>query len=135
MLQLEIGVAAQFAEVQRDAVVLTQFAIAATSCGVLQKDSLRAVLLGDDVDHTGNGITSIECRRGSLHNLNPLDVVRVDESEVILATIVTMNALAVDEDEDVVVAQTVHLHLTAHIALVEGKRSCQSRQDVSHRTT
>ena len=127
MLQLEIGVAAQLAEIQSDAVVLAQFAIGTASCGVLEQETFRVVLLRDDVHHTCDGITSVECRGSSFHNLNLLDVVRVDESEVILPAIVTMDAFAVDENEDVVVAQTVHLHLTAHVTFVEGEGSRQSR--------
>ena len=107
--------------------MLAQFAIGTASCGVLEQETFRVVLLRDDVHHTCDGITSVECRGSSFHNLNLLDVVRVDESEVILPAIVTMDAFAVDENEDVVVAQTVHLHLTAHVTFVEGEGSRQSR--------
>ena len=89
---------------------------------------------GDDVDDTSDGIGTIERRGSSLHNFNLLDVVRVNESEVVLASVVSVNAFAIDEDEDVVVAKSVHLHLTAHVPFVEGKRSRQSRQDVGNGT-
>ena len=135
MLKLEISVAAQSAKIQGDAVMLAKLAIGTASCGVLEEESFGGVLLRDDVHHTSDGITSVECRRGSLHNFNLLDIVWVNEPKVVLTTIVTMNALTVNEDEDVVVAQTIHLHLTAHVALVESKRRGQSREDVCHRTT
>ena len=35
---------------------------------------------------------------------------------------IAMQTLAVDKNKDIGIAQTVHLNLTAHVALVEGKR-------------
>ena len=69
------------------------------------------MLLRDDVDHARDGIRAVEGRRSSLHNLNLLDVVRVDEREVVVAAIVAVQAFAIDQYEDIGVAQAVHLHL------------------------
>ena len=44
-----------------------------------------------------------------------------------------MQPLAVDEYQDIGVAQTVHLHLTAHVALAESKRCGESAQNVLER--
>ena len=69
------------------------------------------VFLSNDVHHSCNGIATIESRRCSLHDFDSLNVVRVDEPEVVLSSHIAMNALAVDEDENVVVAQTIHPNL------------------------
>ena len=129
MLQVEVGVALHLANRQAKTIVLAHIAIAAHTRGVLHHQSAVA-LLRDDVDDSGYGIRAIERRRGPFHNLNLLDVVRVDESQVVLSAHVAMNALAIDEDEDVGVAQSVHLHLRPHVALVEGKRRRQTREDI-----
>ncbi len=41
-----------------------------------------------------------------------------------------MDALAVHQYQDIAVAQSVQLHLTAHVALVEGKRRRQACEDL-----
>ena len=55
---------------------------------------------------------------------------RVDKREVVLPTYVAMNAFAVDENEDVAIAKAIHLHLRAHVILVERKRGHQARENV-----
>ena len=105
--------------------MLSYVAIAADARRVLHEQSAVA-LLGDDVDDTRDGIASIERRRGPFDNLYLLDVVRVDESEIVLTAHVAVDALAVDKDKDIGVAQSVHLHLRPHVALVEGEGGRQS---------
>ena len=87
------------------------------------------MLLGNDVDDAGHRVATVERTLRPLHNLNLLNVLRVNQAEVVLAAHVAMNALAVDEYQYVVVAQAVELHLTAHVALAEGERCRQSCQD------
>ena len=55
------------------------------------------MLTGDNIDDSGYGIASIECRRGTLDNLDALNIVGVDKSEVVLSAYITMQALTVDE--------------------------------------
>ena len=100
------------------------------SCTVVGIDAHVGVFLGDDIDNTGYGIAAIERTLGTLHYLNLLDVLRVDKSKVVLTAHVAVDALAVDEYQDIVVAQSVQLHLTAHVALAESEARGQSRQDV-----
>jgi len=107
-------------EGQSHGVVLSQVAVRAAARLVLRQPALRG-LARDDVDDACDGIASVQCRGGSLHNFYAFDACRVDETEVVLAAVVAVDALAVDEDEDVRVAQAVHLHLRAHVVLVECK--------------
>ena len=125
MLQLEVGVALQFADGDAQAVVLTKVAIAATTGTVLNEQAL-VVLLGDDVHHAGNGIRAVEGRCRSLHDFNLLDVVRIDERQVVLTAHVAVNALAVNQNKDIGIVQSVELHLRAHVVLAECKRCCQA---------
>ena len=127
-LQLEVGLAVHLANREGEGVVLTQVVVCSVACDVICINSLVGVFLGDDVDDTCHRITSIQRTLCSLDNLNALDVVWVDESEVILSTHVAMYALAINEDENVRITQTSQLHLTAHIALAESKGSCESAQ-------
>ena len=129
MLELEVGKAPPFSAGQSDGVVLAQVVIRTVSGGVFNQDAL-IVLFGDDVHNSSHGVASVECRRGALHNLNPLNVLRVDERQVVFSSHVAVNPLSVNENEDVVVAQPVELHLRAHVALVEGERGGESAQDV-----
>ena len=140
-LQLEIGLGTELAKPQRHAVMLTQVvvrAIARDIVGIHTHYSPLArwrgvegeAFLRDDIDDTGHRVTSIQRTLSTLHNLNLLDVVRVNQTQVVLTAHVTVNALAVNEYQDIRVTQAVQLHLAAHIAFVEGKRSCQSGKDV-----
>ena len=69
------------------------------------------MLLSDDIDNTGYGIRAIESRLCAFHYLDSLNIVRVDKTEVVLATHITVNALAVNKNEYVVVTQSVELCL------------------------
>ena len=105
--------------------MLAQIAIAATTRGVFNQESL-VVLLHNDIHHTRYRIRAVEGTRRSLHNLDLLDVLGVDEREVVLTTHITMNALTVDQHKDVVITQSVELHLRAHIVLAESERGRQT---------
>ena len=114
--------------------MLANVAIRAYAAGVLDHQSLLGVLAGDDVDDAGYGIRAVERRRGPLHYLDALDVVRVDEREVVLAAVVAMQAPAVNEYEHVGVAQSVHLQVRPHVVLAEVEAGRQSREDVLYAT-
>ena len=101
--------------------MLAQVTITATSGAVFNEQTL-VVLLHDDVHHTRNGIGAIESRGGTFHNLYLLDIVWIDERELVLSTHIAMNALAVDQHEDIAIAKTIQLHLRTHIVFIEGKR-------------
>ena len=62
------------------------------------------MLAGDDVDDARNGIGTVECTRRSFYNFYLLDVLRVDETQVVLAAVVAVQTTTVDEDEHVAVA-------------------------------
>ncbi len=47
---------------------------------------------------------------------------RVDETQVVLAAHIAVNAFPIHEYQYIAVAQSVHLHTAAHVALVEGER-------------
>ena len=93
------------------------------------------VLSRYDVYHSSNGVTTIECRRGSLYNLYSFDIVRVYKSEIVLTSHISMYSFPVDENKDIRIAQSVHLHLRTHVALLEVKRRRQLRQDILNGTS
>ena len=101
MLQLEIGVAREFTIVQGDAIVLTNIAITPYPRGVLCHQTFFAMFLGDDIDDTCDGIATIKGARGSLHNLDLLDVMRINQGEVVLTTIVAIEPMTIDEYQHV----------------------------------
>ena len=55
---------------------------------------------------------------------------RVDKTQVVLATIITMQAPTVYQYQHIRVAQTIHLQSATHIVLAEIERCRQSRQDI-----
>ena len=132
VLQLEVRVTPQLADGDAQTVMLAQIAVAATTGAVLNEQPL-VVLLGDDVHHASYGIRAVECRRGSLHYLNLLDVLWVYEAQVVLPAHVAVYAFAVNQHQDIGVAQSVQLHLRPHIVLAECERSRQPREDVLNR--
>ena len=67
MLELEIGVAVPPSAADADAVVLAEVSIAPHSGGIFQKKPL-VMLLGNDIDNSGYGITAIQCGRGTFDN-------------------------------------------------------------------
>ena len=140
-LQLEIGLRREVAKPQRHAVMLAQVIVRAVSRDIVGIYAHYSPLprwrgvggeffLRDDIDDAGHRITSVQRTLRALHDLNLLDVVRVNQPQVVLTTHITVDALAVDEYQNIRVAQTVQLHLTAHIAFVEGKTRRQSGKDV-----
>ena len=121
VLQLEVGIAGELAVVQGETVMLTDVTIRANTRGVLKHHTLFAMFLGDDVDHTSDGIATIEGRGCTLHNLYLLDVVRINQRQVVLTAIITMQSSAVYQNQHIRVAQSVHLQMGAHIVLTEFK--------------
>ena len=119
MLQLEVGITRELTIVQGDAIVLTNVTVAPYPRGVLCHQTFLAMFLGDDIDNACDGITTIEGTRGSLHNLNLFDVMRINQSEVVLTTIVAIEPMTIDEDQHIGIAQAVHLQVRAHIVLAE----------------
>ena len=79
------------------------------------------MLACDDVYHARYGVRTVQRRRGTLHYLYLLDIVRVNQLQVILAAHIAMQALAIHQHKDIVVSQSVQLHLRTHIPLVEGE--------------
>ena len=51
-----------------------------------------------------------------------------------MSAYVAVHSFPVDEDQDVVVVEAVHLQVSAHIAFVEGKRRTKAAQQVFHAT-
>ena len=110
-LQLEVSLTVHLADTEGQRIVLAQVVVGAIAGDIVGIESLVKTLLGDDVDDAGHRIAAVEGALGTLHDFYLLDVVGVDEREVILAAHIAMNALAVDEHQDITVAQTVQLHL------------------------
>ena len=129
VLQLEVRIASEFPDGKAHTVVLTDITIAPYPRAVLCKQSF-VMLLGNHIDNASDGIRAIERTGGTLHNLDLLDVVRIDEIQVVLTTHVSMNALTVNKDQDIVVTKSVELHLRSHIVLVEGKRCRKTCEDI-----
>ena len=135
MLELEVGQRAEAAVFQADGVVLAQVPIRAATRAVLQQQAFLAVLARDDVDHAGDGVAAVEGGGSALDNLDLFDVARIDQRQVVFAAHVAVDALAVDQDQDIAVAQAVELHMGAHVVFVEGERGGQAAQDVFERAS
>ena len=101
--------------------MLTDVTIGTNTRGVLKHHTLFAMFLGDDVDHTSDGIATIEGRGCTLHNLYLLDVVRINQRQVVLTAIITMQSSAVYQNQHIRVAQSVHLQMGTHIVLAKFK--------------
>ena len=77
-------------------------------------DELLRRLVGDDVDHAGNGIRAIERRGGAVEHLNPLHPGHIDAVQVDVVGDVACQFLSVDEDQDILVAQSVQAEEGTH---------------------
>ena len=126
---MEVGPAAETPGVEAYAAVLAEVAVGAYAGGILQEYAL-VVFLGDDVDHASDGVAPVERGGGAADNLHALDVVRIDQREVVLPAHIAVDALAIDEHEDVVVAEAIHLHMAAHVIVAKGKRGGEAGEDV-----
>ena len=84
------------------------------------------MLLGDDIDDTSDGIASVERTRGSLHDFYLLDVMRIDKSQIVLASIIAIESMTINQNEHIRIAQTIHLQMGAHIVLAEIERGSES---------
>ena len=75
--------------------MLAQVVMRSIARAVVHIDSCLSMFLGDDVDDAGHRVATVQRTLGTLHNLYLLDVVRVNETKVVLAAHIAMNALAV----------------------------------------
>ena len=132
--QLQVGVAFQACGLPSEALVVACLAVTGPDSlrGLVVEPLVAACLASrparDDVHHSGHCIAAIESRLRTLHHLNALYLLRVYERKVVLSAHVSVYALAVYEYQHVGVAQSAQLHLAAHVALAEGKRSRQAAQ-------
>ena len=74
---------------------------------------------GDYVHHSGYCITPVKGAACTFHNLYVVNVVRVNASQVILSAVVSVQTLAVNHYQDIVVAQSVQGHLASHVTCIE----------------
>ena len=88
------------------------------------------MLLRNDIDHTRDGIRAIEGTRSTLHDLNLLDVLGINQRQIVLSAHIAMDALTIDQYQYIVISQTVELHLRTHIVLAEGERCRQACKDI-----
>ena len=128
-LQLEVRLAVEFAQGECHRVMLAQVVMCAVARAVVHIETSLVVLLRNDVDDAGHRVATVQRTLRTLHNLYLLDVLRVNQPQVVLTAHIAVDALAVHQYQDIAVAQSVQLHLTAHVALVEGKRRRQACED------
>ena len=88
------------------------------------------MLLCNDVDHSGNGVTAVERRTCTLHDFDTVNVLRIYQSQVVFTTVVAVNALSVNEYQDVAVAQSVHLNVATHVVLAKIDAARKATQNV-----
>ena len=129
-LQLEVCLAAELADVQGYRVVLPQVVVHSVARAVVGIYARFHVFLCDDIDDACHSIAAIQGTLRTFHYLDALYVLRVYQPQVVLASHVAMNALAVYEYQDIAVAQSVQLHLAAHVSLVEGKGGRQRTENL-----
>ncbi len=110
--------------------MLPYVAVGTGAAGVFRHQALFAVLAGDDVDDARYGIAAVKGAGGSLYDFYAVNVVRVDEAQVVLATVVAVQSPTVNEYEHIGIAQAVHLQMRTHVVLVEVERGRQSSEDV-----
>ena len=79
------------------------------------------MFLCDDIHNTCHRITTIKGALRSLNDFYLLDIMGIDETQIVFSTHIAMNTFAVNEYQDIAVAQAVQLHLRTHITLVEGE--------------
>ena len=129
-LQLKVCLRVELTDRETHRVVLAQVVVRTIASAVISIDPFLGMFLGNDVDDACHCVRTIKCTLRTLHDFYLLDVVRVYQAQVVLTTYVTVDALAVNQYQDVAVAKTVQLHLTAHVALVERKRRRQACKDI-----
>ena len=101
VLQLEVGITGQLAVIQGETVMLTDVTIGTNTRGVLKHHTVFAMLLGNDVDHTSDCITTIEGTRCPLHNFYLFNVVGINQRQVVLTAIITMQSPAVYQNQHI----------------------------------
>ena len=77
-------------------------------------DQLLCGLIGNDVDDTGDGVGAVERGGGTVEDLDTFDARHADARQVDVVRDVAREFLAVDEDEDVLVAQAVETQEGSH---------------------
>ena len=78
--------------------------------GVSRSRERLMAVVGDDIDDPGDGFAAVEGTGCAAEDFNPLDVGHVDAVPAVVAA----DALAVLEDDDIVVAHTVDIDKGAH---------------------
>ena len=62
---------------------------------VVHIDALLSVLLGNNVDNTSHRVRAVQRTLRTLHDFYLFDVLRINESQVVLTSHIAVNALAV----------------------------------------
>ena len=78
------------------------------------------ILLGNDIDDSGNRIRTIEGRRSSFDDFDPFDVGCINDTQIILPTNISGHTFPVNQNQNIVIPQSVHLNAAAHITGIEG---------------
>ena len=110
--------------------MLAKIIVRSVASAVVSINSFLSMFLSNNIDDTRHRIAAIERTLCSLYYFYLLNVVRINQSKVVLATHITMNAFAVDKYQDITIAKTIKLHLRTHIALSKSKRCRQACEDV-----
>ena len=84
------------------------------TCVAGHVDKVLGGLVGDDVNDTCNGIASIEGRSRTVQHLDAFHTSHIDAVQIDVVGDVTRQFLPIDEDEDVLVAQSVQTEECTH---------------------
>ena len=99
-------------DVERD--VLRELSVSGNSCIARSTHQILRGLIGDDIDHTSNGIASVERRGCSIEYLDTFYSCHIDAIQVDIIRDVAIEFLSVDKDEDVLISQAIQTQEGAH---------------------
>ena len=93
---------------------LSQLPLARDTSVTLHRDEILCGLVGDDIDDTSDGIRTIQRRCRTIQHLDALDSRHVDAVQIHIIRYIPRQLLSVDEDEDILIAQTIQSEESAH---------------------
>ena len=81
--------------------------------------------VGDDIDHTGNGVRAIEWRTGTIQHFDAFHTAHINAWEVDIIRCISGQFTSVDQNQHIFIGESVHHQVRSHWVGRERKRRNQ----------
>ena len=121
---LDAGLRIPFSGIEAEASAVAPLLVEVVVAGVDIGSPRLAVFTGDDVDDSGYGTGTIECRSSTFHNLDTSHIIQIQSAVIYVIHGFTSQSLTIYEEEHGVSTETIHIERSL---LIHGIAEFQTR--------